>query len=214
MGALLGDVFLHILPELWESGHSSPAVMSLIFVGFLLFFILEKFLRWHHGHEGEVHSDTIELEQSNHTHHIGYLNLISDGLHNFIDGVVIAGAYLVSVEIGTATTLAVILHEIPQEIGDFGLLLHAGFSRARALFYNFLSAVFAIFGVLAVVLLGDLVTGLEAYILAIAAGGFLYIAAADLVPELHKTSDLRKSFIQLLAILMGFVLMALLLTLE
>ncbi|HEY4493601.1 MAG TPA: ZIP family metal transporter [Candidatus Paceibacterota bacterium] len=210
VGALLGDVFLHILPEL----EVTPKITSLIFVGFLIFFVLEKFLRWHHGHEGEVHEVGVEIDSGHANQHIGYMNIISDGLHNLIDGIVIGGAYLVSTEVGIATTIAVILHEIPQEIGDFGLLLHVGFSRARALFLNFLSALASFAGLLIVVALKGNSEGLIELILPITAGGFLYIAASDLVPELQKTSSARKSLIQLIAIITGFALMAILLALE
>src|SRR3989338_8093486 len=210
VGALLGDVFLHILPEL----EVTPKITSLIFVGFLIFFVLEKFLRWHHGNEGEVHEVGVEIDSGNANQHIGYMNIISDGLHNLIDGIVIGGAYLVSTEVGIATTIAVILHEIPQEIGDFGLLLHVGFSRARALLANFFSALVAFFGLFIAILLGAGGGNIIVYILPLAAGGFLYIAGSDLVPELHKTSDVHKSVIQLLAIMLGFALMGLLLLIE
>ncbi|MEK7535934.1 MAG: ZIP family metal transporter [Patescibacteria group bacterium] len=207
VGALLGDVLLHILPEL---NPITPTVTTFIFVGFLIFFILEKFLRWHHGHEGEVHEDDVEMDPGHDTHHVGYLNLFSDGLHNFIDGLVIGGAYLVSIEVGIATTIAVILHEIPQEIGDFGLLLHVGFSRSRALAFNFFSALASFLGLLVVIILQSQSVGLIDIILPITAGGFIYIAGSDLVPELHKTSDAKKSLIQLISIIIGFAFMGLL----
>ena len=216
VGALLGDVFLHILPELNARTGDSLVPMILIFLGFLIFFILEKFLLWHHGHEGEVHEKNIELDTvSAHTSkHIGYLNLLSDALHNFIDGLVIGGSFLVSNEVGIATTIAVILHEIPQEIGDFGLLLHAGFTRKAALVANFISALAAFLGLLIVVLLRGASSSLTGLIIPLAAGGFLYIAGSDLVPELHKTSDVRRSVIQFLSIILGFALMGFLLLIE
>ena len=210
VGALLGDVFLHILPEL----DITPVSMTFVFVGFLIFFILEKFLLWHHGHEGEVHDPAIELDRSHNNKHIGYLNIISDGLHNFIDGLVIGGSYLVSMEVGIATTIAVILHEIPQEIGDFGLLMHVGFSRSRALFYNFISALAAVVGLGVVFLIQSGSENIISAILPVTAGGFLYIAASDLVPELHKVNQPAKSLVQLLSIITGFGLMALLLAVE
>ena len=214
VGALLGDVFLHILPQIFEADGNLTLSMSLIFIGFLIFFILEKFLLWHHGHEGEVHDEQSDLGHEHGTKHIGYLNIVSDGLHNLIDGLVIGGSYFVSTEVGIATTIAVVLHEIPQEIGDFGLLLHVGFSRAQALLANFFSALVAFLGLFIAILLGTGGGNIIVYILPLAAGGFLYIAGSDLVPELHKTSDVHKSVIQLLAIMLGFALMGLLLLIE
>ena len=210
VGALLGDVLVHILPELWvEKGHNL-SVSVYIFAGFLIFFVIEKFLRWHHSHG-------LESEESHHhddVKHVGYMSLISDGVHNLIDGVLIGTSYMISVEIGVATTIAVILHEIPQDIGDFGLLLHAGFSRRRALFFNFLSALTAVLGTIIALLIGTKASGFAESILPITAGGFLYIAAADLVPELHKVSGPAKSVVQFFGVVAGFAVMVLLLAVE
>jgi len=203
VGALFGDVFIHILPELFL-GVSQPINLTIfILVGLLIFFVLEKFLHWHHHHHVENCEHKI-------VHPLGYLNLVSDGLHNFIDGIVIGVSYLAGTEIGIATTLAVILHEIPQEIGDFAVLLHAGFTRHRALILNFLSALLAVAGVIVAIIFGKRLNTFMPIALALAAGGFLYIAGSDLVPELHKTTDLKKSGAQLFAIGIGIALMLLL----
>jgi len=213
VGALLGDVLVHILPELWEEGDGGLSIPIYVFAGFMLFFVIEKFLRWHHSHgldseEAHQHGPSEDLK------HIGYLNLISDGVHNLIDGILIGTSYLVSVEIGIATTIAVILHEIPQEIGDFGLLIYAGFTRSRALFFNFLSALAAILGAVLALVLGGAAEGFAVIVLPLTAGGFLYIAAADLVPELKKMNDPVRSAVQFLGVILGFLVMVGLVFLE
>ncbi len=191
VGALLGDAFIHLIPEAMEGG---GPVGILIIAGILLFFILEKFLHWHHhGEDAGEH----------HIHPVGKLVLLSDGVHNLLDGVIIGASFLVSVPVGIATTLAVILHEIPQEIGDFAVLLHAGYSKARALWLNFLSALLSIAGVVLVLLLGSAAENFSVYFVPVAAGGFIYIAMADLIPELHKTKEGKNSFLQLFAVLAG-----------
>ncbi|MDQ5954647.1 MAG: hypothetical protein QG583_575 [Patescibacteria group bacterium] len=198
VGALLGDAFIHLIPEAFE-GATNPLLISLLIIsGILFFFILEKFLHWHHHGD-----DTAE----NHIHPVGKLVLFSDGVHNFIDGVIIGASFLVSIPLGIATTLAVILHEIPQEIGDFAVLLHAGYTKARALWLNFLSALLSIAGVILALILGDVSQNFIIYFLPIAAGGFIYIAVADLIPELHKTKETKYSFLQFLSLIIGIFLM-------
>lgn len=212
-GALLGDAFVHLLPEAFEKG-DGPAMSALILAGIFLFFILEKILHWHHSH-GQVEECSETLASHDHCRKpLGTIVIVADSVHNFIDGVIIAVSYLVSLPVGLATTIAVVVHEIPQEMGDFGLLLHSGWSKKMALIFNFLSALAAVLGVLAVFIFGD---GAEKFVpaaLAFAAGGFIYIAAVDIVPELHKTVGFRKSFLQALAMLLGFGLMFALLLLE
>ncbi|OGI68076.1 hypothetical protein A2738_02725 [Candidatus Nomurabacteria bacterium RIFCSPHIGHO2_01_FULL_42_15] len=204
VGALLGDAFIHLIPEAFES--ANPLLVSILIVaGILLFFVLEKFLHWHH------HGDDTE---KNHVHPMGKLILISDGVHNFIDGVIIGTSFMISIPIGLATTLAVILHEIPQEIGDFAVLLHAGYHKTRALFLNFLSALLAIVGVIVALLLGEVVQSFVTYFLPIAAGGFIYVAIADLMPELHKTKNIKYSMLQLTAVIVGILAMIFLTLLE
>jgi zinc and cadmium transporter len=178
-GTLIGGAFLHLIPEALHemeelSGTTHDGVMLMVIVGFVSFFILEKVL-WRHCHEKECK-----------IHTFAYLNLAGDGIHNFLDGLIIAAGFLASTEIGIITTVAVALHEVPQEIGDFGVLLHGGIARRRALMFNFATAVTAVAGGVLGYLLIPAVGDFQAYILPIAAGGFLYIAAADLIPELHK----------------------------
>lgn len=207
-GALLGDAFIHLIPEAFEE--INPLFVSaLILAGFLAFFILEKFLHWHHSHG----DDEFSPEHAR-IHPIGHLVIISDGVHNLIDGLAIGAAFMVSTEAGIATTIAIALHEIPQEIGDFGLLVHAGFSRAKALLVNFLSALTAFIGVGIAFWLSQTGEMAAPLIAAFAAGNFIYIAAADLVPELHKTTGLGRSFLQFITILIGLAAMVMLLGLE
>jgi len=220
IGALLGDAFIHLIPESFES-LDATLVGLLIIVGILAFFILEKFLHWHHSHglEDEGCADQYrEHEEAQGEgggiRPLGHLVIVSDGVHNFLDGVIIAASYFVSAEVGIATTAAVMLHEIPQEIGDFGVLLHAGFTRMRALFVNFLSALSAVLGALAVLFLNETLETAILWLVPLAAGGFIYIASSDLIPELHKTEHAGESLLQLAAIAIGVVAMALLVLAE
>ncbi len=194
-GTLLGGALIHLLPEAVEMDHTITPFHYAI-LGVVVFFAMEKFLYWRHCHEGECP-----------VHMFVYLNLFGDGLHNFIDGMIIAATYLISLDLGFATTLAVGFHEIPQEIGDFGVLIYGGFSKRKALAYNFVSAVTAILGALATYFLAYLQT-IENLLVPFAAGGFIYIAAADLIPELHKRFRVRDSVVQLVAIMLGIGLMA------
>jgi zinc and cadmium transporter len=203
-GALLADAFIHLLPEIIQQGFSL-LVSFLILLGILTFFILEKVIQWHHCHM------PITKE---HSHPVAYMNLFGDGLHNFIDGLIIAGSYLVNIPTGIATTIAVLFHEIPQEIGDFGIMLHAGFSRLKALTFNFLSALTAVLGAITALLLKDLIPNIEFIIVPLAFGAFIYIAGSDLIPEMHKETKLPRSIIQTLAFLLGMAVIASLLLLE
>jgi len=206
-GALFGDAFIHLLPEVVEKNGFGLNISFYFLGGIVLFFILEKVIHWQHCH-GEV------LEKS-HVHPFAYMNLVGDGLHNFLDGVIIGVSYIVSFPAGLATTIAVVLHEIPQEIGDFAILIHGGFSKGKALLLNFASALFAVFGVVLVFLLGKSVENLAVYLVPVAAGGFVYIAGSDLIPELNKHSDrISKSLMQLIAFILGILVMAALLLLE
>lgn len=205
VGALLGDAFIHLIPEALEESSSAVASSVLVIVGILAFFILEKFLHWHH------HGEDAEVV---HVHPLGKLILFSDGVHNFLDGLIIAASFVVSLPVGIATTVAVILHEIPQEVGDFAILLHSGYKRRRALFLNFLSALMAMVGALVFFTLGEFSGSLINYLLPLAAGGFIYIAVADLIPELHKTKRVAHSFYQLAAVMLGVLAMVALAFLE
>lgn len=210
IGALFGDALIHLIPEAFEKIENPAFVSLLIISGILSFLVLEKFLRWHHGHGHGSHGGHVD----DRIKPLGFLVLVSDGIHNLVDGIIIGASYLISIEIGIATTVAIILHEIPQEISDFGLLIHAGFTRMKALAINFITALSAIVGVgIAFVIGGGGETFIPA-VLAFAAGGFIYIAGSDLVPELHKTSDLKRSLLQFVAILVGIGLMFSLLLFE
>ncbi len=170
--------------------------------GIIVFFIMEKFLYWRHCHEEKCL-----------VHTFAYLNLIGDGVHNFIDGMVITASFIVSHSMGIATTLAVIFHEIPQEIGDFGVLIYGGFAKWKALACNFVSALTAVAGSLVTYCLASYMQGVDVFLVSFAAGGFIYIAATDLMPELHKRSQAKESLIQLSALLTGIGLMSILKTL-
>jgi zinc and cadmium transporter len=205
-GALFGGAFLHMIPTAYEQATNTTFVSISILIGIAIFFALEKFLNWHHHHHHH--------EKTDHIKPVGYLNLVSDGVHNLIDGIIIGAAYMINIEVGIAATIAVILHEIPQEIGDFGLLIHAGFSKYKALLFNLLSASLSIVGVVIVLLIGNSVTNITTYVLALAAGGFVYIAGSDLVPELHKTTNIKSSITQFLMVGLGIGLMLLLILFE
>jgi len=205
VGALLGDAFIHLIPEAFENS-SNPVIVSLLIIfGILIFFTLEKFLHWHH--HGEDKEDT-------QIHPVGKLLLFTDGFHNLIDGIIIGVSFLVSIPIGIATTLAVVLHEIPQEIGDFAVLIHSGYEKKRALWLNFLSALTAVLGVSIALIFGSVAETFTLWILPIAAGGFIYIAVADLIPELQKTKEIKYSVLQILSVLFGILTMVALLLLD
>jgi zinc and cadmium transporter len=213
-GALLGDVFFHLLPEITEvHGGFTPGISGLILVGIVSFFVLEKFLIWHHHHGVESPREHAHGEHA-HTRLLGVMNLVGDGFHNLLDGMIIAASYMISPAVGFSTTLAVLLHEIPQEIGDFGVLIHSGYTVKKALLFNFLSAVLAIFGALFVLYVGDGSERFVSIIIPLIAGGFIYIAGSDLIPELKKQNSTSQSFAQLFALLVGMGLMWLLLFVE
>ncbi len=213
VGALFGDVLLHILPELFEK-ESIINIPTLVFSGIMIFFILEKILEWRHKHgEFEESKESIVKHDHSKISPIGPLILTADALHNLIDGMIIAAAYLISPSVGIATSIAVILHEIPQEIADFGVLIHAGYTRAKALWFNFVSAFVSVLGAV-IVLIAGFSENMEIIVLSIAAGGFIYIAGSDLVPELHNNKEKNRTVVQIIAILIGFAIMFLLTTLE
>ena len=202
--AMIGDAFIHLLPEAIAAASNVRTVSVGVLIGIVVFFTLEKFLFWRH-----CHAPTTE----NHPHPVGLMNLISDGVHNFLDGVIIAASYLVSIPLGIATTIAVVLHEIPQEVGDFGILLHAGYTRQRALFFNFLTACLAILGTVITLIIGERVAGFVQFLVPLTLGGFIYIAAADLIPEIHNEEHTGRSVVQFMFFILGILIMALLLLL-
>lgn len=197
-GAFLGNVFIHLLPEVMEHAEDVHEALLIVLGGIVLSFIVEKFIHWRHCHS---------LECEGHVHVAGKMVLFGDAVHNILDGILIATAYMASIPLGVATTMAVFLHEVPQEIGDFAVLLHSGFSRKKALFYNFLSALTAFLGGALVLLLSAQVENIEHILLPVAAGNFLYIAGSDLIPELHKEARAKHAVVQLLFMLAGIGLM-------
>jgi len=204
-GALFGDAFIHLLPEVVESYGFSLIVSLGVLGGILIFFVLEKIIHWQHCH--------LPITEE-HIHPFAYMNIIGDALHNFIDGIIIAASYVISIPAGLATTLAVALHEIPQEIGDFGVLIYGGFSRSKALILNFISALTAVLGAVLALWATTVVEQIEMFLVPIAVGGFIYIAGSDLIPELHKETRLRRSIMQIIAFLLGIGVMSALLLLE
>jgi len=200
VGALLGDAFIHILPESYAQSNSATVAWLLI-SGMLIFFSVEKFMRWRHCHEPECDD------------HVVSISLVGDTVHNFIDGMIIAGSFLTSTHLGIVTTIAVILHEIPQEIGHFGIFFHHKVSLKKALILNLTSALFAVLGCFLVLVFR--IFEFSQYILPLTAGGFIYLASSDLIPELHRhETSPRHSLYQIIGVILGFSLMALLLLAE
>lgn len=197
-GALLGGALFHLLPEIITE-HGFTFIISIyIIIGILFSFIIEKFIHWHHCHKTD--------HTQHHIHSFAYMNLFGDGVHNFIDGLIIAASYLISIPVGIAATIAVVLHEIPQEIGDFSVLLHGGFTKKKALLLNFLTALTSLIGAGIALIIGTYTDHLTLFLIPFAAGSFIYIAAADLIPELHKETDTKKSFLQLMMLVLGITI--------
>jgi zinc and cadmium transporter len=195
-GALLGGAFLHLIPESIGQAGASLDIFLYLLLGFCLFFILEQFLQWHHQH-------TV----SHGVKPFSYLILVSDGVHNFIDGLIIAASFVSSYHLGIVTTLAVALHEIPQELGDFGVLVYGGFSKTRALIFNFISAMTAIAGGVVGYFAHSILHDSIVYLLPFAAGNFIYIAAADLIPEIKHRGSLGRSVVHFCVFLAGIGIM-------
>lgn len=219
-GSLMGGAFLHLIPEAIEEVPEEQILNLFLFLlfGFCIFFVLEQFIRWHH-HHAKNHPEINPVrsnknnrkaqrnQTSNGVKPFSYLILFSDGVHNFIDGVVIAASFIVSVPLGIVTTLAVALHEVPQEIGDFGVLVYGGFKKIKALLLNFLSASTVIFGGIIGFLISEKIGSSIVFLLPFAAGNFIYIACSDLIPEIkHKVSG-RKALLHFLIFLTGIGLM-------
>lgn len=201
-GSLFGGAFIHLLPSAVKKTGFSLNISLYVLSGILFMFLVEKVVRWRHCHCAPSKDD----EQ---VHPVAIMNLVGDGVHNFIDGLIIGASYVVSVPVGIAATIAVIVHEIPQEIGDFGVLLHGGYSRFKALLVNFLTAVVAVLGVLTAFLLNEYIAGVNAFLIPFAVGNFVYIAGADLIPELHNGENTKKSVLQFLAFVVGISIMLL-----
>jgi len=203
-GTLLGDVFMHLLPEAVKKGFNLQTSFFILFgIGFSLG--IEKIIRWRHCHY---------LTSKNHPHHLSTMNLVGEGFHNFIDGIIIGGSYLASIPIGIATTIAVLFHEIPQEIGDFGVLVYAGFSKRKALITNFLISLTSLLGLSISLLIGFKSQVLISFLIPFAIGNFIYIATADLIPEMHKEPRLKSAVGQIMSFTLGVAVMGLMLLIE
>ncbi|PIV37503.1 ZIP family metal transporter, partial [Candidatus Roizmanbacteria bacterium CG02_land_8_20_14_3_00_36_15] len=194
-GALMGGAFLHLLPEASEKLNNKNLYPIVLF-SFVLFFLIEKLLHWRHCHKKNCD-----------VHTFGYINLFGDAVHNFIDGLVIAATFLIDIKLGIITSFAIALHEIPQEVGDFGVLLYSGFSRQKALFANFLVALTAVFGGIFGYFLSFQIENIISYLLPFTAGGFIYISASDLMPEIRKETSLKKSMLSFSIFLLGIAIM-------
>ncbi len=204
VGALLGAAFLALLPHALESpgvdgGHGIAAA---VLIGLLAFFVLEKLVLWRHCHIDECETHAPDPAQGR-ASAAGHLILIGDGIHNLVDGVLIGAAFLTDVHLGIVTSLAVVAHEIPQEVGDFAILLHSGFSRGKALAYNVLASLTTVIGGVAAYFALSLVQGMLPYVLAVAASSFIYIAVADLIPGLHQRAEGRAGLQQVVLIILG-----------
>jgi len=194
-GALMGGAFIHLLPESVEKGgEMNPFIFVLM--GFILFFLIEKVLHWRHCHKGKCDV---------HTFH--YMNLIGDSIHNFIDGLIIAASFIVSIPLGLTTTIAIAAHEIPQEIGDFGVLVYGGFKKKKALVLNFIIALTIVLGGIVGYFISQNIEQAVVFLIPFAAGGFIYIAATDLVPEIKKEINIKKSMATMLVFICGILLM-------
>lgn len=204
-GALFSDVFIHLLPQVIEESGFSLSISIYVIVGIFLSLILEKIIHWRHCH--------MPITKT-HVHPLSIMSLVGDTLHNFIDGIIIGVSYLLSIPIGIATTIAVIFHEIPQEIANYGVLIHGGFSRKKALLMNFFTSLSAFLGLGIALLIGIQAQNSIKVLIPIAAGNFIYIAGSDLIPELHKKNNLLASLLQIIAFILGVIVIGLLIFLE
>lgn len=205
-GGLFGDVFLHLIPEMvGETGFLTTSSIVII-MGILSSFAVERFLQWRHCHVPT---------SAEHPHSFAYMNLFGDGVHNLIDGLIVGGSYIASIPLGIATTIAVIFHEIPQEMGDFCVLVYGGFTKRKALMFNFLTALTAVVGATIAFLVGSAIEGFVPLLIPFAAGNFIYIAGSDLIPEIRKdTPEPKKAALQMASLVLGVVPMLLLLLME
>lgn len=204
-GTLLADVFLHLLPEVVEKYGFTTHLALFLLIGIVFSLILEKIICWRHCH--------LPITKD-HVHRFAYMNLWGDFFHNFLDGLTIASSFLLGLPAGIATTLAVVFHEIPQEIGDFGVLIHGGFKIKKALLYNFLTGTTAILGGIFGFYLQNKIDNILLFLVPFTSGNFIYIAGSDLIPELHKEVKISKGLKQIFAFILGILVMYLLLYLE
>jgi len=201
IGALLGAAFLEILPEAMETASSPAAVSGTVLVGIMLFFTLEKLLLWRHCHHD--HCEAHEVHVHDTSGRSGTLIIVGDTFHNFVDGIIIAAAFLVDVKLGIVTSLAIIAHEIPQEVGDFMILLHSGYSKTRALMLNLVSSLATLVGGMLAYFALQTMRDIVPTLLALAAASMIYVAVADLIPGLHKRTELRDTVEQVVLIVLG-----------
>lgn len=202
-GSFFGDVFIHLLPNA-VSNTFGINISLYVLSGIIMSFFLEKIILWRHCHIPACEG---------HKSKLSYMVLIGDTVHNFIDGLIIGASYLVDIKVGIATTLAVIFHEIPQEIGDFSILLYSGFTKVKALLFNFLSALSAFIGAILVFFVSNSIS-INPFLIPFAAGNFLYIAGSDLIPEMHKEMEIKRSLMQLACFILGILVMLLLTFIE
>ncbi|WP_408058415.1 ZIP family metal transporter [Undibacterium griseum] len=207
VGIMLSTSLLHALPEAFESQADTRTLFACLLGGLLAFFLLEKMaiLRHSHHHEGDGHHH----EHGHDAHEAGkagWMILVGDGMHNFTDGILIAAAFLANPELGLVTALAIIAHEIPQEIGDFIVLLNAGFSRMRAYLYNLACSLLGVIGGILGYFTLEKASGMIPYVLVFASSGFIYIAVSDLMPQMQRRATLRETVPQILLIALGIVL--------
>ena len=193
-GALMGGAFIHLLPEAVEMAGADIIIYSLF--GFIIFFLVEKLFHWRHCHKGvcDVHT-------------FGYMNLIGDSIHNFIDGLIIAVAFVTNIPLGITTAIAIALHEIPQEIGDYGVLVYAGYKKSKALLMNFIVALMVVLGGIVGFFASSIVEQFTTILLPLAAGGFIYIAASDLIPEIRSIKSLKHSTATFIIFIIGILIM-------
>lgn len=194
-GSLLGGAFFHMLPAAVGRIGNTTAVYTWLVVGFTGFLALEQFLHWHHCHQAEC----------DHAQPLTYLLLIADGVHNFIGGMAVAGAFLIEIRLGITTWLAAAAHEVPQELGDFGVLVRGGWEKKKALLFNFLSAITFLIGGLVAYVAAKQVD--ISFLIPFAAGNFIYIAAADLIPEIKHTDDPKQNVVHFVSFVAGLALL-------
>lgn len=198
-GSLFGNAFIQLLPETVARNGFTVWVSIFTLSGIAGSFVVEKFVHWRHVHS-PAHGET-QVEA------FAYMNLLGDAVHNCLDGVVIVSAYALDIRVGVATTVAILFHEIPQEMGDFGVLVHGGLSRKKALFFNFVTALTALIGALLTMVLINFAQQLTVFLIPFSAGTFIYIAGSDLIPQLHKENEVRDSLLQLVFFTLGISVM-------
>lgn len=195
IGGLIGGAFFDLIPESLNELKSETVFIYLI-IGIFIFFAIEKYFHWRHCHDQHCEE-----------HSFAYSNLVGGAVHNFFDGISIAAAFLININVGIATTFAIILHEIPHELGDFGVLMYAGFKKEKAIFFNLLTAFFSIIGGLIGFVLLSQISTIIPFVIALTAGGFIYISVSDLIPEIRKEVSLKKSLIHMIIILIGILIL-------